>query len=80
MATQSAETGTVQILLFTGLCLALLSLLFKVLSQKIAKNGGGDLPPMHTGWIPWVGCAVEFGKAPVYYIEEKRKEVWSHVV
>nr|KAG5706811.1 hypothetical protein BaRGS_004146 [Batillaria attramentaria] len=27
------------------------------------------------GWLPWIGCAVEFGKEPVYFIDAKRKEV-----
>lgn len=33
------------------------------------------LPPMCQGWIPWLGCAVEFGKAPLHFIAEKQREV-----
>jgi len=32
-------------------------------------------PPCYGGWIPWLGCAIEFGKCPLYFIEECRKKV-----
>ena len=34
------------------------------------------LPPCE-GWIPWLGCAIEFGKNPIDFIEEKRLQVTS---
>jgi 24-hydroxycholesterol 7alpha-hydroxylase len=33
------------------------------------------LPPERSGCIPWLGCAVEFGKAPLHFIEETRKQL-----
>ncbi|KAK7107491.1 24-hydroxycholesterol 7-alpha-hydroxylase-like [Littorina saxatilis] len=75
MATESAERGNVHVLL-TAVVLGLVSLLLQIFWRRIiAKNGRGDSPPMHTGWFPWIGCAVEFGKAPVHFIEAKRKEM-----
>jgi len=36
-------------------------------------------PPCYVGaWgIPWIGCALEFGKAPLHFIEEARVKVVS---
>jgi len=33
------------------------------------------LPPVKGGWIPWVGCAIPFGKEPLWFIQRTRKEV-----
>ena len=35
------------------------------------------LPPERSGWIPWLGAAIPFGKAPLHYIKECRNEVSS---
>jgi len=51
-------------LLFVGfLVIALLSLNF--LATKNVKY-----PPVIKGWIPWLGCAIEFGKAPLLFIKK----------
>ncbi|KAI0208253.1 24-hydroxycholesterol 7-alpha-hydroxylase [Lamellibrachia satsuma] len=34
-----------------------------------------EVYPPCRGWIPWLGCAVEFGKAPLYFIEESRRKL-----
>lgn len=39
-------------------------------SRKTNKS-----PPVCKGWIPWLGCAIELGKRPLDFIEEKRKEL-----
>ncbi|KAL8619018.1 hypothetical protein ACOMHN_020716 [Nucella lapillus] len=62
--------------------LVLFGLVIVVISVFIKKfwpgnNEGKNLPPLYAGWIPWVGCALEFGKAPVHFIEQKRKELGS---
>ena len=36
-------------------------------------------PPCY-GWIPWLGCAVEFGNAPLLFINDIRKRVRSHCI
>lgn len=32
-------------------------------------------PPCLGYWQPWIGCAVEFGKEPLYFIERARRKV-----
>ena len=34
-----------------------------------------NCPPMKSGLIPWLGCAVEFGKAPLAMIRKSQQEV-----
>ncbi|XP_013405648.2 24-hydroxycholesterol 7-alpha-hydroxylase-like [Lingula anatina] len=29
-------------------------------------------PPILKGWVPWLGCAVEFGKAPLWFIQKAK--------
>ena len=41
----------------------------------LVKQKRGNNPPCYSGWIPWLGCAIEFGKAPLYFIEESRRKV-----
>ena len=31
-------------------------------------------PPVISGWVPWIGCAIEFGKAPLEFIRRARDE------
>lgn len=31
-------------------------------------------PPIIKGWIPWLGCAIEFGKAPLNFIKVSREK------
>lgn len=33
------------------------------------------LPPVRSGWLPWVGCAIPFGKEPLYFIQRTKEEV-----
>ncbi|KAK2181469.1 hypothetical protein NP493_388g01005 [Ridgeia piscesae] len=34
-----------------------------------------EMYPPCRGWIPWLGCAVQFGKAPLDFIEESRRKL-----
>ncbi|ESP03136.1 hypothetical protein LOTGIDRAFT_137877 [Lottia gigantea] len=34
-------------------------------------------PPTYRGWLPWFGCAMEFGKGPLHFINKKSKELGS---
>ena len=51
--------------------------LISTLSWLVRSNLGGKerLPPVKSGWIPWVGCAIPFGKEPLWFIQQTRKEV-----
>ena len=51
-----------------------LLILLVIVKLTIFKRGS-NLPPARTGWIPWIGVAVPFGKEPLYYIEKTRREV-----
>ena len=42
-----------------------------------AQRRRQNLPPERSGWLPWLGCAVAFGKAPLFFIQKTRKEVGS---
>lgn len=59
---------------------AVLGLLLYVAAQ-VYKNkqihAAAGLPPCNSGWIPFLGCAVEFGKEPLNFIEDMRKKVTS---
>ena len=37
--------------------------------------GGARLPPVQSGWLPWVGCAMEFGREPLFFIDRTRRKV-----
>ena len=50
-------------------CLILISIVY------FKTRRPSSYPPVCKGWIPWLGCAVEFGKQPLDFIEQKRKEV-----
>jgi hypothetical protein len=38
------------------------------------RRGNSNEPPWMPYWIPWVGSAVEFGRAPLLYIDCARKK------
>ncbi|XP_078617889.1 24-hydroxycholesterol 7-alpha-hydroxylase-like [Branchiostoma floridae x Branchiostoma japonicum] len=51
----------------------LFSLCFAFFSwRNIVKKGR---PPCMDGWIPWFGCAIDFGKAPLDFIEETKRKL-----
>lgn len=57
---------------------ALLGLVLFVLAQVYRRRqliASLNLPPCYSGWIPFLGCAVEFGKEPLRFIEKMRKKV-----
>ena len=39
------------------------------------QKSGSNCPPVKSGLIPWLGCAVEFGKAPLAVIRKCQQEV-----
>lgn len=42
-------------------------------SLFLSKNS--NEPPCISGWIPWIGAALQFGKAPLEFIEQARLKV-----
>lgn len=50
-------------------------LLLAVLWRLLRAKPSGRLPPVKDGWIPWLGCAVEFGKEPLFFVQKAQKEV-----
>ncbi|XP_041351276.1 24-hydroxycholesterol 7-alpha-hydroxylase-like [Gigantopelta aegis] len=56
---------------------ALTVFLIVVFTLLIKRKKHTNYPPLYSGWIPWLGCALEFGRAPVLFIEAKRKELGS---
>ena len=49
------------------------SLLLKSLATS--RGGAGKFPPIRSGWLPWIGCALEFGKEPLNFIKRTKDEV-----
>ena len=49
--------------------------LLTLLLLKRAHGGADKLPPLRSGWLPWLGCALEFGKEPLNFIKRTRDEV-----
>ena len=54
--------------------------LFVALWRLPRRSGGARLPPVKGGWIPWVGCAVPFGKEPLHFIQRTKEEVTGAAV
>lgn len=63
-----------------GLLLYLLWRLARGPSAHLHLPQGSKLPPVQGG-IPWVGCALEFGKEPLWYIGKSHNKVQNlHVI
>ena len=60
---QAPQTLGTALLLVVFPVIALLSLHF-----LFAKNT--RYPPLIKGWIPWLGCTIDFGKAPLDFIKK----------
>lgn len=59
---------------FVGLFLiGIISILLYFYFSKLA--GPSSLPPAYNGLIPWLGCALEFGKSPLDFIAQKKEEL-----
>ncbi|XP_064603514.1 24-hydroxycholesterol 7-alpha-hydroxylase-like [Liolophura sinensis] len=53
----------------------LTAILWLVYRRNTANDQGANYPPIDSGWVPWLGCAIEFGKAPLFQIQAKRKQL-----
>lgn len=54
---------------------AVAALLAGVALLVVLRRRGSRRPPCATGWIPWVGAGLRFGKAPLEFIEQARARV-----
>lgn len=79
MAASLADALSWQIMLWTGLTIVIVGAVLKGIMKHFFKSQGSSrIPPLYSGWIPWLGCAVDFGRAPLYFIDEKRRKVYRH--
>lgn len=53
----------------------IVGLLILLVLQSIVSHGTDKLPPVRSGWLPWLGCALEFGKEPLSFIKRTKDEV-----
>ena len=51
-----------------------------VLQRASVSRGADKFPPIRTGWLPWLGCALEFGKEPLHFIKRTKDEVRDNLV
>ena len=51
-------------------CWLVVLLVIAFLSIDFLSKKNIKYPPLIKGWIPWLGCAINFGKAPLNYIKE----------
>ncbi|XP_025078738.1 24-hydroxycholesterol 7-alpha-hydroxylase-like isoform X1 [Pomacea canaliculata] len=76
MAASLADALSWQIMLWTGLTIVIVGAVLKGIMKHFFKSQGNSrIPPLYSGWIPWLGCAVDFGRAPLYFIDEKRRKL-----
>ena len=69
-----------EILLLAGaVCTLLLTYLYRRLSRGPGRSlgRGCKLPPVEGGWVPWLGCALAFGKEPLSHIKKTHDKVWE---
>jgi len=58
----------------------LILILWKIWKSQIVANfllsrAGKLLPPVQGGPIPWLGCAISFGKEPLTFIKKSHHKV-----
>lgn len=59
-----------QTILVAALALAILPRALRLITAQYFHKHGE--PPLISGWIPYVGVAVEYGKEPGLYLERMR--------
>lgn len=58
---------------FSVVLVILVSALYFI-PRLMSKRGTGR-PPCNYGWLPFLGCAIEFGKEPLIYIRKMQRAV-----
>ena len=71
----AASLELLQPALFLVGFLVIASLSLNFLATKNVKY-----PPVIKGWIPWLGCAIDFGKAPLHFIKNKKSSEKHRVI
>ncbi|XP_071113584.1 24-hydroxycholesterol 7-alpha-hydroxylase-like isoform X1 [Haliotis cracherodii] len=51
------------------------SVLLYVVVTYFTRRNYEKQPPVYQGWMPWLGCALEFGRAPLTFIQQKHEEL-----
>ena len=60
----------------SNLLVTLLIFLLTVFAAwSVFFKSSSEWAPCYKGWIPWLGCAVEFGKAPLLFIQRAKDKV-----
>ncbi|KAF6030541.1 CYP39A1 [Bugula neritina] len=57
---------------------AIIGLLLYIAAQVYKRNrlySVLKLPPCYSGWMPFLGCAIEFGKEPLNFIEKMHRKL-----
>jgi len=49
--------------------------IFLAYTSRAHGHGTEKFPPVRSGWLPWLGCALEFGKEPLNFIKMTKDEV-----
>lgn len=49
-------------------------LVISLMTLNLLRTKNVKYPPIIKGWIPWLGCAIEFGKAPLTFIKESSEK------
>ncbi len=62
-------------MLLAGLLLSTCLLLWGLWMVLLKLKAKLRYPPVESGWIPWLGCAVAFGKAPLLFIQQTKEKV-----
>ncbi|XP_064397824.1 24-hydroxycholesterol 7-alpha-hydroxylase-like [Halichondria panicea] len=62
-------------MLLAGLLLSTCLLLWGLWMVLLKLKAKLRYPPVESGWIPWLGCAVAFGKAPLLFIQQTKEKL-----
>ena len=55
--------------------LVILAAVVGLLTILLASTSRGTekFPPVRSGWLPWLGCALEFDKEPLNFIKKDKR-------
>ena len=78
MTSSAAMTGALEKLSWNYILISVITLITLILFIRRRKFTAH--PPCYYGWIPWFGCAFEFGKEPLIFIGDSWKRVCLIVI
>ncbi|XP_033741242.1 24-hydroxycholesterol 7-alpha-hydroxylase-like [Pecten maximus] len=71
MDAQSLVSFSPPSMLLTGIIVILLYTIYRFSKPRYQSN----FPPLRQGWVPWIGCAFEFGVEPLAFIDKMRRKM-----